>query len=40
MFNKTKIEKIEALKLEYEQLQSKHDDLLKMITESEPLISD
>ena len=35
MLNQTKIEKIQALKLEYEQLRSQHDDLLKMITESE-----
>lgn len=35
MLNQTKIDKIQALKLEYEQLRSKHDDLLKMITESE-----
>ena len=35
MLNHTKIEKIKTLKLEYEQLRGRHDDLLKMITESE-----
>jgi len=35
MLNQTKTEKIQALKLAYEQLRSKHDDLLKMIAESE-----
>ena len=35
MLNQTKKEKIKALKLEYEQLRSKYEDLLKMITESE-----
>ncbi len=33
--SKTKKEKIQALKLEYEQLRGKHGDLLKMIAESE-----
>jgi hypothetical protein len=31
MINRTKKEKIQALKFEYEQLRSGHDDLLKMI---------
>ena len=35
MINQTKKEKIQALKLEYEQLRHKHDDLLKIISESE-----
>jgi Fic family protein len=35
MINRTKKEKIQALKFEYEQLRSGHDDLLKMIAESE-----
>ena len=35
MLNQAKREKIHALKLAYEQLQSKHDALLKMIAESE-----
>lgn len=35
MINQTKKEKIQNLKLEYEQLRSKHEDLLKMIAESE-----
>ena len=35
MLNQAKIEKIQALKLAYEQLRGKHDDLLKMIAESE-----
>jgi len=35
MLNQTKKDKIKALKLEYEQLRSKYEDLLKMITESE-----
>ena len=35
MLNQRKIDKIQALKLEYEQLRGKHDELLKMIAESE-----
>jgi Fic family protein len=35
MINQAKKEKIKALKLEYEQLRSSHNDLLKMISESE-----
>ena len=35
MLNQTKIEKIQALKLAYEQLRGKHNELLKMIAESE-----
>jgi len=35
MITQEKREKIQALRLEYEQLRSKHDHLLKMITESE-----
>jgi len=35
MINKPKREKIEALRSEYEQLRDTHDDLLKMIAESE-----
>jgi len=35
MLNQTKIQRIQALKSEYEQLRVKHDHLLKMITESE-----
>ena len=35
MINQTKKKKIQALKLEFEQLRSKHEDLLKMIAESE-----
>jgi Fic family protein len=35
MLNQTKIKKIQALKSEYERLRCKHDDLLKMIAESE-----
>jgi Fic family protein len=35
MINQTKKEKIQNLKLEYEQLRSKHEDLLKLIAESE-----
>ena len=35
MINQTKKDKIQALKLEYEQLRSKYEDLLKMIAESE-----
>ena len=35
MLNQTKREKIQTLKLAYEQLRSKHDALLKMIAESE-----
>jgi len=35
MINLSKKEKIRALKLEYEQLRGTHNDLLKMITESE-----
>ncbi|MDR0970394.1 MAG: Fic family protein [Lentimicrobiaceae bacterium] len=35
MISQTKKDKIKALKQEYEQLRATHDDLLKMITESE-----
>ena len=35
MINQSKKDKIKALKLEYEQLRSSHNDLLKMIAESE-----
>ncbi|MCL1969762.1 MAG: Fic family protein [Bacteroidetes bacterium] len=35
MINQAKKEKIKALKLEYEQLRNSHNDLLKMISESE-----
>jgi len=35
MLNKTKIEKIGALKAEYDLLRTRHDDLLKIIAESE-----
>jgi Fic family protein len=35
MLGQTRIEKIQALKLAYEQLRGKHNDLLKMVAESE-----